>query len=70
MIIDDRRETIEPQKKLEIAVIFAEENLAGQTKVLINLEAAAEAIKAGAANYIVKPFESKSVLETVEKTLS
>lgn len=34
-----------------------------------SVETAAEAIKSGASNYIVKPFESKTVLETIEKTL-
>lgn len=34
-----------------------------------SVEAAAEAIKAGAANYIIKPLESKSVLETVQEVL-
>lgn len=35
-----------------------------------SVETAAEAIKAGAANYIIKPFESKPVLESVQKVLS
>lgn len=34
-----------------------------------SVEAAAEAIKAGAVNYIIKPFDSKAVLETVEKSV-
>ncbi len=35
-----------------------------------SVEAATEAIKTGAKNYIIKPFESKNVLEAVEKVLS
>jgi len=35
-----------------------------------SVETAAETIKSGAANYIIKPFESKSVLEAVENVLS
>lgn len=34
-----------------------------------SVETAAEAIKAGAVNYIIKPLESKSVLEAVQKAL-
>jgi len=35
-----------------------------------SVETAAEAIRQGAVNYIVKPFESKSVLEAVKKIFS
>ncbi|MFH1868669.1 MAG: response regulator [Candidatus Omnitrophota bacterium] len=35
-----------------------------------SIEAAAEAIKSGASNYIVKPLDSKNVLDTIEKSLS
>ena len=35
-----------------------------------SVETAAEAIKSGAVNYIVKPFDSKAVIDTVEKILS
>lgn len=35
-----------------------------------SVETAAEAIKAGAANYIVKPLDKRLVLETIEKILA
>ena len=35
-----------------------------------SVETASEAIKSGASDYIVKPFNSKDILETVGKTLS
>ena len=44
------------------------------TKVIIatgyrSVETATEAVKHGASDYIVKPFESKQVLQTVNKTV-
>jgi len=46
-----------------------------ETKVIIisgykSVETAAEAVKAGAVDYIVKPFSSKEVLKSVERNLS
>ncbi|NQT90106.1 MAG: response regulator [Candidatus Omnitrophica bacterium] len=35
-----------------------------------SVETAAEAIKAGACNYIVKPFETDAVLEALQKAVS
>lgn len=35
-----------------------------------SVETAAKAIRFGAANYIIKPFESKSVIKAAEKILS
>ena len=35
-----------------------------------SVEAAAELVKAGAVGYITKPFESKDLLETIEKAIS
>ncbi|MFC1807215.1 response regulator [Candidatus Omnitrophota bacterium] len=35
-----------------------------------NVETAAEAIKQGASNYIIKPFEPKNVIEAVKKASS
>jgi len=34
-----------------------------------SVETAAEAVKAGASDYIVKPFNSKDILETIKKIL-
>jgi len=35
-----------------------------------SVETATEAVKLGAANYIIKPFETETVLDSIEKALS
>ncbi len=51
---------IKSYKKISIVIVTGYQSV----------ETAAEFVKAGAAHYITKPFESEDVLETIEKAIS
>lgn len=66
---------IKMPKKSGLDVLKEIKSLNPEVPVIIvtgyqSVETAAEAIKAGAANYIIKPFESKPVLEAIQAILS